>query len=118
MTRLRTADQQRRVRRLVRRACANYDSGNCLLLEDGEVPCQCPQCISNALLCRWFREAVLPGDTALYAAIMRPVGIKHCAACGQGFVPNSNRVKYCPACAKTVTRQKQRERIQKFRSKL
>jgi hypothetical protein len=118
MTRLQTIDQQQRVRRLVRRACANYDSGNCLLLEDGEVPCPCPQCISNALLCRWFREAVLPGDAVLYAAIMQPPGVKHCAVCGRGFAPNGNNAKYCPVCAKAVARQKHRERNRKYRSKL
>ena len=50
--------QHRAARRLVHECC-NYDSGNCLLLEDGE-PCVCVQSISYSLLCRWFTAAVLP----------------------------------------------------------
>ena len=54
--------QYRAARRLVHECC-NYDSGNCLLLEDGE-PCVCVQSISYSLLCRWFTAAVLPLDEA------------------------------------------------------
>ncbi|SCI37751.1 Uncharacterised protein [uncultured Clostridium sp.] len=61
--------QYRAARRLVHECC-NYDSGNCLLLEDGE-PCVCVQSISYSLLCRWFTAAVLPLDEALEAALMR-----------------------------------------------
>ncbi len=59
--------QYRAARRLVHECC-NYDSGNCLLLEDGE-PCVCVQSISYSLLCRWFTAAVLPLDEALEAAL-------------------------------------------------
>ena len=55
--------QYRAARRLVHECC-NYDSGNCLLVEDGE-PCVCVQSISYSLLCRWFTAAVLPLDEAL-----------------------------------------------------
>ena len=58
--------QRRRCNRLIKRLCANYDDGNCLLLDDGE-PCVCPQTISYSLLCRYFRNAVLPADKELYA---------------------------------------------------
>ncbi len=61
--------QYRAARRLVHECC-NYDSGNCLLLEDGE-PCVCVQSISYSLLCRWFTAAVLPLDEALEAALLR-----------------------------------------------
>jgi predicted amidophosphoribosyltransferase len=54
----------------------------------------------------------------LYAAIMQPPGVKHCAVCGRGFAPNGNNAKYCPVCAKAVARQKHRERNRKYRSKL
>ena len=56
--------QYRAARRLVHECC-NYDSGNCLLLEDGE-PCVCVQSISYSLLCRWFTAAVLPLDEAVW----------------------------------------------------
>ena len=44
--------QYRRMRRLVH-SCCNYDSENCLALDDGE-ECTCVQSISYSLLCRWF----------------------------------------------------------------
>lgn len=81
--------QYRAARRLVHECC-NYDSGNCLLLEDGE-PCVCVQSISYSLLCRWFTAAVLPLDEALEAALMRQESRKRCAVCGAFFVPKSNR---------------------------
>ena len=60
-----------RVRRLVRRLCANCDEdGNCLLLEDGERQ-QCVQLISrHGLYCKYFFEAVLPADRELFTQIM------------------------------------------------
>ena len=72
--------QYRAARRLVHECC-NYDSGNCLLLEDGE-PCVCVQSISYSLLCRWFTAAVLPLDEALEAALLRRGSRKRCAVCG------------------------------------
>ena len=56
-----TEGQLRRARKLIRRLCANYDEGNCLALDEGE-GCVCVQSISYSLLCRYFKEAVLPAD--------------------------------------------------------
>ena len=53
--------QHRRVKKLTRCHCANNVRGCCLLLDDGE-PCVCVQAISYSLICRYFREAVLPAD--------------------------------------------------------
>lgn len=47
-----TPSQRKRCNRLIRKLCANYDEGNCLLLDDGET-CVCPQTISFSLLCKW-----------------------------------------------------------------
>ena len=58
--------QHRRVKKLTRCHCANNVRGCCLLLDDGE-PCVCVQAISYSLLCRYFREAVLPADRELCA---------------------------------------------------
>ena len=103
--------QYRKARKLVHECC-NYDCGNCLLLDDGE-ECVCVQSISYSLLCRWFRAAVLPLDTALYAEVEEQGGIKRCAECGAAFVPKSNRAKYCPACAGRMRRRKEAERQRK-----
>ena len=62
-----TEGQLRRARKLIRRLCANYDEGNCLALDEGE-GCVCVQGISYSLLCRYFKEAVLPADAELCAA--------------------------------------------------
>ena len=97
--------QYRAARRLVHECC-NYDSGNCLLLEDGE-PCVCVQSISYSLLCRWFTAAVLPLDEALEAALLR----------GAAFVPKSNRGKYCTDCAGRMKRINAAKRKRKQREK-
>lgn len=106
-----TPSQRRRCNQLVKRLCANYDDGNCLLLDDGET-CVCPQIISYSLLCRYFRNAVLPADKDLYVDIFKR-RTYHCAECGSAFVPNSNRQKYCPSCSKKVHRRQKNESARK-----
>lgn len=106
-----TPSQRRQCNRLIKRLCANYDDGNCLLLGDGE-PCVCPQTISYSLLCRYFRNAVLPAEKELYADIFKR-RTYHCAECGAAFVPNSNRQKYCPSCSKKVHRRQKNESARK-----
>ncbi len=104
--------QFRRARRLIRRLCANYDRGSCLLLDDGYDPCICPQLISHTLLCRYFRAAVLPDDRELRAELLRERHVKSCRICGVPVVSGSNATKYCPACAKLERRRRDRERKQ------
>ena len=76
-----TPSQRSRCNRLIKRLCANFDDGNCLLLDDGE-SCICPQTISYSLLCRYFRNAVLPAEKELYADIFKQ-RTYHCAECGR-----------------------------------
>lgn len=59
-----TGRQRYKANALIKRLCANYDGGNCLLLDDGE-PCVCVQSISYSLLCKYFRNAVLPAEPKL-----------------------------------------------------
>ena len=106
-----TPSQRSRCNRLIKRLCANYDDGNCLLLDDGE-PCVCPQAISYSLLCRYFRNAVLPAEKELYTDIFKQ-RTYHCAECGTAFVPNSNRQKYCLSCSKKVHRRQKNESARK-----
>ena len=102
--------QYRKSRKLTHECC-NYCNGNCLLLDDGE-ECVCVQSISYSLLCRYFRNAVLPADKELYADIFKQ-RTYHCAECGAVFTPNSNRQKYCPACSKRVHRRQKNESARK-----
>ena len=97
-----TYSQYRRARKLVHQCC-NYESGNCLALDDGE-ECVCVQSISYSLLCRWFRAAVLPLDESLETALLHQKDQKRCTVCGQPFLPGSNRAKYCKSCAAVIHR--------------
>jgi len=103
--------QYRRARRLVHECC-NYDNGNCLMLDNGE-ECVCVQSVSYSLLCRWFRAAVLPLDKELETALLHRQAGKRCVLCGALFLPGSNRVKYCPDCAKRERRHREAIRQRK-----
>ena len=64
-----TPKQRTRINALVRKACCNCYKGNCLLLDDGEET-KCVQLISrHGIYCNYFRRAVLPSDSELYAQI-------------------------------------------------
>lgn len=108
-----TPSQRRHCNRLIRRLCANYDNGNCLLLDDGEA-CICPQTISFSLLCRYFRKAVLPADKELCAEIFGERTLV-CVECGNAFAPASNRQKYCAACGRRIHRRQKTESERKRR---
>ena len=68
--------------------------------------------------CRYFREAVLPLDPALEAALMTegpPPVFKPCPICG-GSVPVDGRMAYCSeACARIALRRQKREYMRKKR---
>lgn len=64
-----TPKQRTKINALVRKTCCNCYKGNCLLLDDGE-PHRCVQIISRSgIYCNYFRRAVLPSDSELYAQI-------------------------------------------------
>lgn len=99
-----TPKQRRKANALIRKSCCNYDGGNCIALDDGEL-CVCVQSISYSLCCIWFRDWVLPGAPALQTEITKPKGVKLCAECGGApFLAKSNRAKYCPDCVRKVHR--------------
>ncbi|MCD7883657.1 MAG: cysteine-rich VLP domain-containing protein [Lachnospiraceae bacterium] len=109
-----TPVQQRQAAKIIQKYCSNYDRGNCLLLEDGDERV-CPQQISYAVWCRWFRNALLPMFPELEAEIFKDIALRRCVKCGTRFVPHSNRSKYCPVCAAAVRRAGDRERKRKKR---
>ena len=64
-----TPKQRAKINALVRKACCNCYKGNCLLL-DGSEETKCVQLISRyGIYCNYFRRAVLPSDSELYAQI-------------------------------------------------
>ena len=109
--------QHRRVKKLTRCHCANNVRGCCLLLDDGE-PCVCVQAISYSLLCRYFREAVLPADRELCADLAATADTrKKCELCGKPVPARSNRAKYCDRCAPYAARRNAAERKRRQRTK-
>jgi len=109
-----TPAQRARRNRPIRRLCANYASGNCLPLDDGE-GCVCVQMISCSLLCKCFRRAVLPANKALCADIYRQ-RTRLCGRCGKPFAHGSNRQKYCPECGRSIRRKQKADSARRRRS--
>ena len=110
-----TPQQAKRVNALLRKLCANYDGGNCLLLDDGE-PCVCVQSISKyGIYCNYFKNAVLPVDEGLHTEIMKPTGGKRCVLCRQAFASRAKNQRYCPACAAKQKRLKAADLIERRR---
>ena len=106
--------QRNAINAMIRRECANFDragAGDCLVLD-----CPCPQLQSQSLKCRYFRDAVLPGDKELYAAVMGQGGIKTCASCGKPFRAVANRAKYCDGCRQRERLKHEAERKRKKRA--
>jgi len=109
-----TGRQRYRANALIKKLCANYDDGNCLLLDDGE-SCVCVQSISYSLLCKYFRNAVLPAEPSLEAEILG-THPDRCVSCGAPIVRRGNRKKYCEKCAKIAYERQQAEYARKKRT--
>ena len=111
-----TREEKAAIRSLVTKWCANYDREyGCLPLD-----CECymlGKCWTGAY-CRYFREAVLPLNPALEAALNTEgpaPETRPCPVCGRPFLPDG-RQRYCsPACAHAARRQKQRGYMRKYR---
>ena len=99
-----TPNQSKRANALIRKQCCNYDNGLCVALD-----CECVQCNSYSVMCKWFRVAVLPQDKALFAKVIQPQQAKRCVICGAAFTPKSNRGKYCDKCSKSIRKKKKAE---------
>ena len=95
-----TRKEKAAIRSLVVKWCANYDREyGCLPLE-----CECymfGKCWTGSF-CRYFREAVLPLDPALEAALLtegpRP-DFKLCPVCGGAVAPDRRQAYCSEACA-------------------
>ena len=106
-----------KVKALILKFCCNIDGGNCLRLDDG-IPARCPQIGAPRVICKWFCDAILPGDEEINNAIMvkdKPGTSRTCAMCGKTFKSTRAAQKYCPACKPKADRQKARERKRRQR---
>ena len=115
---MRMEKPQRKVaNRLIEKHCCNFKGGHCLLLDNGEA-IECPQRLSSAVICRYFRHVLLkdPAGKPLELELFPPGSQKRCAVCGQAFLPASNRAKYCPACRAAVQRRQKADYARKRRA--
>ena len=109
-----TPDTYRSVNAVIKQYCCNYYEGNCILLDSGYL-CTCPQSISYSLLCKWFRDNVLPNDRKLYGELLIAENREKCSVCGRYFIANSNRAKYCDDCREYIIRLQAAQRKRKQR---
>jgi predicted nucleic acid-binding Zn ribbon protein len=109
-----TNKERTAIKKLVVSLCANYD------YEYGCLPLGCPCVMLNkcwtGAYCRYFREAVLPADPNLEAAVSgRTMKKRSCAVCGTPF-PMNGRKAYCStACAEKAHRKQKRDSIRRKR---
>ena len=110
-----TPQERRAIRKLVTGRCANYNSEyGCLPLD-----CECPMlgiCFTNSAMCRYFREAVLPNDPELEAAL-QALPTRRCQHCGKPFPVNGRRAHCSDNCAEASRKEQTAARVRNFRSK-
>ena len=114
-----TPPQRKKAVSLIRKICSNYDSGNCLLLDDGD-SCVCVQSISFPVRCKFFRRVLLEdkAGTSLKAEIFKDGTVKKCAVCGAAYQSKSNSAKYCTDCAKRIQKRQKAAHARKRRSRV
>lgn len=109
----------REVTKLIKSQCCNYYQNNCLLLDDGDTH-TCPQLITPShIICKYFLEAVLPGNKTLMKSIKEQTAIETitCVMCGKKTERTGRNQKYCTECAKLKQRQRNAEFMAGKRSK-
>ena len=110
--------QLKEARKLIKKRCCNFDQGNCIAL-DWSFCNICPQYNSYSVLCKWFRDAVLPNNKELERAIYANQPSTHrCAVCKRRFTPIGPRSKYCPICSQSVRREQQAKWVRRKRAEV
>lgn len=101
-----TREEKAAIRKLVTRLCANYDREyGCLPLGG---PCYMMDKCWTGAYCRYFREAVLPNNPVLEAALTSngpAPDTKACPVCGGAVLPDG-RTRYCSAACAHAARLK------------
>lgn len=118
MSRELTREERAAIRPLVVKWCTNYDREyGCLPLD-----CECyilGKCYTGAL-CRYFREAVLPLDPRLEAALAADgpaPDFKNCPVCGGSFAPKGRQAYCSQRCAQAARRRQKRDFMRKARGR-
>ena len=113
-----TGTEKRDIRRLVRAACANYDSEYGCLLLDG-MCFMFGKAYTLGALCKWFRAALLPLEPGLSIVLIGGIkpDTKPCKLCGKPF-PLNRRQAYCSeTCAKIGRRNAVSGNVRAYRSR-
>ena len=114
-----TREERREIKKLEVSMCANYDrTYGCLPLDYGRCY-MIDKCWTGAL-CKYFREAVLPLNPALEAALTdteRSNAEKTCPVCGASYLPTTSQAYCSDACRVKGQREDNRKRQQKRRQK-
>ena len=105
-----TPGQKNKASAMIKKLCYNYANGECITLN-----CACVQINSCSVICKWFRQAILPQDKTLLAEIIKPLNRKRCTICGKAFIAKSNRAKYCSVCSVNERRKKKSRNERKYR---
>lgn len=74
-----------------------------------------PFVISYSMLCKYFRNAVLPAEPMLEAAILG-TRFERCVSCGAPILKKGNRKKYCGKCAVRAYKKQQAEYARRKRA--
>jgi len=109
-----TCAERAAIRKLVVSLCANYDREyGCLLLNN---ECYMFGVIWTSSYCKYFRNAVLPDDAALEAALTgKAIETRSCGICGESFPANRKKAYCSETCTRKAQRRQQREYMRKKR---
>ncbi len=103
-----TKVQNIKVKKLIRKSCANFFDENCCLLDDG-YGCPCIQFISCHLMCNYFKNAVLPLEPSLERELLGYTSKEICVLCKKPFIKTGRNQRYCVACSKQRRKTKHNE---------
>lgn len=116
MSRELTRKERQMIRKLVTTLCANFDREQGCLPLDGECY-MLGKRWSGAYYC-YFRDAVLPADPALKAALTSESiapEMQPCPVCGK-LILSDGRTRYCSTtCAETALRRQKRDHMRRKR---
>ena len=112
-----TRAERAAIRRLVLGLCANYDEHYkiCLPLD---CPCYMLHKWWTGALCRYFRDAVLPTEPSLEAALTghdNSQKQKACPICGKAYLPTTSQAYCSDACRMSARRESERKRKRRER---
>ncbi len=110
--------QANKIKELIKKECANYVGGECILLDTN-----CPQmgCIYS-VLCKYFINSVLPLDKDLYKELLEGAGEetglydKVCKMCNKHFTSDKKQEQYCDNCKKKARAERNKRYYKKNRT--